>query len=45
VAFSNDSTAKKRCYAITVEDLVKYGPIAEHTNTALKLKTGLTKEA
>jgi hypothetical protein len=45
VTFLNDSTAKKRNYAITVENPVIYGPIAKHTNMASKLETGSTNKA
>jgi hypothetical protein len=39
VAFSNDSTAKKKSYATTVENPVIYGLNAEHANTASKPET------
>jgi hypothetical protein len=45
VAFLNDSTAKKRNYAITMENPFIYSPIAEHANMALKFETVSTNEA
>jgi hypothetical protein len=44
VAFSNDSTAKKRSYALSVANPVIYSPNAEHGKTSSKLQTGTRDE-